>query len=45
MPGFISTASGRELIRIGDEAIAAEDDAKLRAYSLRTMSSADPVAS
>jgi hypothetical protein len=33
MPGFISdSALARELIRIGDEAIATEDDAKLRAY-------------
>ena len=33
MPGFISDGPlGRELIRIGDEAIATEDDAKLRAY-------------
>ncbi len=33
MPGFISeTPLARELIRIGDEAIAREDDAKLRAY-------------
>ncbi len=33
MPGFISDGPlARELIRIGDEAIAAEDDAKLRAY-------------
>ncbi len=33
MPGFISDSPlARELIRIGDEAIATEDDAKLRAY-------------
>ena len=33
MPGFISDGPlGRELIRIGDEAIATEDGAKLRAY-------------
>jgi predicted ester cyclase len=33
MPGFISDSLlSRELIRIGDEAIATEDDAKLRAY-------------
>jgi predicted ester cyclase len=33
MPGFISDSSlARELISIGDEAIAVEDDAKLRAY-------------
>jgi predicted ester cyclase len=33
MPGFISDSPlARELIRIGDEAIAKEDDAKLRAY-------------
>ncbi len=33
MPGFISdTPLARDLIRIGDEAIAREDDAKLRAY-------------
>jgi exoribonuclease II len=33
MPGFISDSLlARELIRIGDKAIAAEDDAKLRAY-------------
>ena len=33
MPGFISDSRlARELIRIGDEAIATEDDAKLRAY-------------
>jgi hypothetical protein len=33
MPGFISdTPLARELIRIGDEAIAREDDVKLRAY-------------
>jgi predicted ester cyclase len=33
MPGFISDRPlARELIRIGDEAIATEDDAKLRAY-------------
>jgi predicted ester cyclase len=33
MPGFISDSPlARELIRIGDEAIAREDDAKLRAY-------------
>ena len=33
MPGFISDAPlARELIRIGDEAIAREDDVKLRAY-------------
>ena len=33
MPGFISDSPlACELIRIGDEAIATEDDAKLRAY-------------
>src|SRR6202453_3921303 len=33
MPGFISDSPlARDLIRIGDEAIAREDDAKLRAY-------------
>jgi hypothetical protein len=33
MPGFISDSPlARELISIGDEAIAAVDDAKLRAY-------------
>lgn len=33
MPGFISDSPlARGLIRIGDEAIAREDDAKLRAY-------------
>lgn len=33
MPGFISdTPLARDLIRIGDEAIASEDEAKLRAY-------------
>ena len=33
MPGFISNSPlARDLIRIGDEAIAIEDDAKLRAY-------------
>jgi predicted ester cyclase len=33
MPGFISdTPLARELIRIGDEAIAREDDAALRSY-------------
>lgn len=33
MPGFISNRPlARELIRIDDEAIAAEDDAKLGAY-------------
>ena len=33
MPGFISDSPlARELISIGDEAIATEDDAKLRAY-------------
>jgi predicted ester cyclase len=33
MPRFISDSPlARELIRIGDEAIATEDDAKLRAY-------------
>ena len=33
MPGFISDSPlARVLIRIGDEAIATEDDAKLRAY-------------
>src|SRR5580693_9432777 len=33
MPGFISDSLlARELIRIGDEAIAREDDAALRAY-------------
>ncbi|HEY4427023.1 MAG TPA: ester cyclase [Solirubrobacteraceae bacterium] len=33
MPGFISdTPLARDLIRIGDEAIAREDEAKLRAY-------------
>jgi predicted ester cyclase len=33
MPGFISDSPlARELISIGDEAIAREDDAKLRAY-------------
>jgi predicted ester cyclase len=33
MPGFISDSRlARELIRIGDEAIATEDHAKLRAY-------------
>lgn len=33
MPGFISDSPlARELIRIGDGAIATEDDAKLRAY-------------
>jgi predicted ester cyclase len=33
MQGFISDSRlARELIRIGDEAIATEDDAKLRAY-------------
>jgi len=33
VPGFISDSPlARELIRIGDEAIASEDDAKLRVY-------------
>ena len=33
MPGFISdTPLARDLIRIGDEAIAREDDVALRAY-------------
>ena len=33
MPGFVSDSPlARELIRIGDEAIATADDAKLRAY-------------
>ena len=33
MPGFISDSPlARDLIRIGDEAIATEDDAKLQAY-------------
>jgi len=33
LPGFISDSRlARDLIRIGDEAIATEDDAKLRAY-------------
>ena len=33
MPDFISdTPLARDLIRIGDEAIAREDDAALRAY-------------
>ena len=33
MPGFISDSPlARDLIRIGDEAIAREDDAKLRDY-------------
>lgn len=33
MPGFISDApAARDLIRIGDQAIAREDDAALRAY-------------
>ena len=33
MPGFISDSPlARELIRMGDEAIATEDGAKLRAY-------------
>jgi predicted ester cyclase len=33
MPGFISNSPlARDLIRIGDEAIALEDDAKLRGY-------------
>jgi predicted ester cyclase len=33
MPGFISDGPlARDLIRIGDEAIATEDDVKLRAY-------------
>ena len=33
MPGFISdNPLARDLIRIGEEAIATEDDAKLRAY-------------
>jgi predicted ester cyclase len=33
VPGFISDSSlARDLIRIGDEAIAREDDAKLRGY-------------
>ena len=33
MPGFISDSPlARELISIGDVAIATEDDAKLRAY-------------
>jgi predicted ester cyclase len=33
LPGFISDSPlARDLIRIGDEAIATEDDAKLRAY-------------
>src|SRR5438128_7559182 len=33
MPGFMSDSRlARELIRIGDEATATEDDAKLRAY-------------
>jgi hypothetical protein len=33
MPGFISDGPlARELIRIGDEAIAVEDDAKLGGY-------------
>ena len=42
MPGFISDSPlARELISIGDEAIATEDDAKLRAISARTTSSTD----
>jgi hypothetical protein len=33
MPGFISDSQlARDLVRIGDEAIAREDDAALRAY-------------
>jgi hypothetical protein len=32
MPGFSDSLVARELIRIGDEAITAEDDAKLGAY-------------
>jgi predicted ester cyclase len=33
MPGFISDSPlARELVRIGDEAIACEDDARLRSY-------------
>ena len=45
MPGFISDSPlARELIRIGDEAIATEDDAKLRAYFRTTTSSTDPAA-
>ena len=33
MPGFTSDSPlGRDLIRIGNEAIAKEDDAKLREY-------------
>ena len=33
MPGFFSDSPlARDLIRIGDEAIAREDDAKLRDY-------------
>jgi hypothetical protein len=33
MPGFISdTPLARDLVRIGDEAVAREDDAALRAY-------------
>jgi len=33
LPGFVSDSPlARDLIRIGDEAIATEDDAKLRAY-------------
>ena len=45
MPGFISdTRLARDLIRIGDDAIAREDDAKLRPTSRRITSSTDPVA-
>ena len=36
MPGFISDSPlARDLIRIGNEAIAREDDAELRAYFSR----------
>ena len=42
MPGFISDSPlARDLIRIGNEAIAREDAPALRAYFRRTTSSTD----
>jgi len=45
MPGFISDSPlARDLIRIGDQAIAREDDVALRAYFRRTTPSTGPAA-
>jgi hypothetical protein len=45
VPGFISDSPcAHDLIRIGDEAIANEDDAKLRDYFAAAASSTEPAA-